>query len=208
MDYDPPSWMIHAQDVGLIGPASLRFHAAHAMGFTESATIHEALTQPTCQAIDLGSGGGLPGLVLAVAYPDSAWALLDARKRSQEHLEDAIASEGVHDRVSVAGGRAEELARQPELREQFTIATARGFAKPGVTAELASGFLAIDGHLVVSEPPEGNDRWPTDHLASLQLEPAQTWTSKEGHYRSFRKVAHLDERYPRRVGIPEKRPLF
>lgn len=206
-----PQWMIHAQDVGLIGPASLRFHHDHAQGFTEAPELKEGASAdgtPNGRSIDLGSGGGLPGLVLAGLWPTSHWLLLDARKRSEEHLEDAIAAEGLKDRVEMVTGRAEDLGRDDSLRELFVFATARGFAKPGITAELAASFLCVGGVLVVSEPPEDIDRWPKDGLTMVGLEPGSSWANDVGHYRSFRKVDPLGERYPRRVGIPEKRPLF
>lgn len=211
-----PTWMIRAQDVGLIGPASLRFHHDHALGFAQDDAVAELLEQQVDDdaaadlggAIDLGSGGGLPGLVLATAFPSSTWTLLDARLRSREHLDQAIDELEVEGRVSMALGRAEEYGRKPESRETFKLATARGFAKPAITAEITTSVLAVGGLLVVSEPPEDVDRWPAAQLEELGLEPANTWETKVGHYRSLVKVAPTPERYPRRVGIPEKRPLF
>ncbi len=203
------NWMEKAQDVGLIGPASLRFHTEHAQGFADSPCVRELLASETCLALDLGSGGGLPGLVLATDFPSSTWRLLDARQRSQEHLSLAIEDETFAGRVSVVGGRGEELGRLADLREQQDLVTARGFAKPAVTAEIGSAFLRVGGVLVVSEPPDGGDaRWPADglNLVSLRLEDA--WNGAEGHYRAFRKTEPLDSRYPRRVGVPEKRLLF
>ncbi len=224
MSQDWPRWMIHAQDVGLIGPASLRFHHEHALGFAAGPGITTLLTggreggsdektvarddSRETRAIDLGSGGGLPGLVLAQSYPSSTWTLLDARKRSQEHLEAAIVQEGLEKRVAMVVGRAETLGREADLREQFDLATARGFAKPGITAELAAGFLTVGGTLVVSEPPEEVERWPAEFLGEVGLEAGATWSTDVGHYRSFHKIEAVSDRYPRRVGIPEKRPLF
>ncbi len=196
------------QDVGLIGPASLLFHHAHAQGFAANEAVAQRL-EAGCRCADLGSGGGLPGLVLAEDFPDTAWTLLDARLRSVDHLRDAVSAMMFDDRVAIGHGRGEELARDVELREQFDVVTARGFSGPSITAEIGSGFLAVGGLLVVSEPPDGGaDRWDEQGLAKVQLRMGQEWETTDGHYRSFDKIAALDHEYPRRNGVPKKRPLW
>jgi 16S rRNA (guanine527-N7)-methyltransferase len=88
----------------------------------------------------------------------------------------------------------------------------RSFGPPAVTAECGAPFLRVGGLLVVSEPPaeEGKaleERWPADGLAPLGLEPAERWT-EPFTYHASRQVTPCPDRYPRRVGIPTKRPLF
>jgi hypothetical protein len=105
------------------------------------------------RALDLGSGGGLPGLVLVSAWPTTDWCLLDANQRRTEFLQEAVDELGLAGRVTVRRGRAEDLAHDPSLRGTFDLVVARSFGKPAVTAECAAGFLAVGGSLVVSEPP-------------------------------------------------------
>ena len=88
---------------------------------------------------------------------------------------------------------------------------------PAVTAECAAPFLVVGGHLVVSEPPGDDDeapggsppspRWPAEGLARVGLAPATAWT-EPFHYRSFVLERPCPEEFPRRDGVPAKRPLF
>lgn len=159
--------------------------------------------------LDLGSGAGLPGLPLALLWPESRWTLVDAGGRRVEFLAAAVDALGIGDRVRVVEGRAEELARREELRGRFDLVVARGFGPPAVTAECGAGFLAVGGRLVVSEPPGGRpDRWPAAGLAALGMEPAATVEAGGASYAVVRQGAPCPDRYPRRVGIPAKRPLF
>ena len=106
-------------------------------------------------------------------------------------------------------GRAEELARRADLRGRFDLVVARGFGPPAVTAECGAGFLVVGGRLVVSEPPGGRpDRWPAEGLAPLGLEPGRRSRRAGASYQVLRQATACPDRYPRRVGIPAKRPLF
>lgn len=134
---------------------------------------------------------------------------MDAGGRRVEFLLEAVATLGLDGRVDVVEGRAEELARRDGLRGRFDLVVARGFGPPAVTAECGCGFLAVGGRLVVSEPPGGRpDRWPAEGLAALGLEPAATVTTGGMSYAVLRQTTACPDRYPRRVGIPSKRPLF
>lgn len=132
--------------------------------------------------------------------------LLDAGKRRCQVLQDGISDAGWEPRVSVICGRAEELARVPDLRGTFDAVVARSFGPPGVTAECASGFLSIGGLLVVSDPPE-SARWPEAGLELLGLR-TEMRVSDPFHFSVFRQVEACPKAYPRRNGVPAKRPLF
>lgn len=162
--------------------------------------------------LDLGSGGGLPGLVLAVDWPQATVALLDAHQRRTTFLTEAASQLGVSTRVVVLEGRAEALGRTDELRGRFLAVAARSFGRPAVTAECAAPFLQPGGTLVVSEPPAPSDdsareRWPASGLQLVGLGPA-TPVEDEFHFVVARQVAPCPDRFPRRVGTPTKRPLF
>ncbi len=184
---------------GLVGPGPLLPHLDHALGFGEAVGA----------CLDLGSGAGLPGLPLAVAWPESRWTLVDAGGRRVEFLAAAVARLGLGDRVVVVAGRAEELARRRDLRGGFDLVVARGFGPPAVTAECGAGFLAVGGRLVVSEPPGGRaGRWPAVGLAMLGMDPAEVVEGGGASYVVVRQATACPDRYPRRVGAPSKRPLF
>jgi 16S rRNA (guanine527-N7)-methyltransferase len=106
-------------------------------------------------------------------------------------------------------GRAEEIARDPELSEAFDLVTARSFGPPAVTAECAAAFLKLGGVLIVSEPPEddGTERWRADILAELGLVP-QGRVRHGAAFQVLLKTKPTPSKFPRGVGIPGKSPLF
>jgi 16S rRNA (guanine527-N7)-methyltransferase len=202
--------LAEGQEHGFIGPADLDAHVAHAEGF--GLAVERTGLVPD-RAVDLGSGGGLPALVLAERWPASEWLLVEAHGRRAHHLERAIGELGWQDRVVVGHGRAETFAHDPQHRASADVVTARGFGPPPVTAECGAGFLAVGGRLVVSEPPGSNDegsRWPAEGPAVLGLEvslPVEE-VGGIGHYRVLRQATSCPDTFPRRVGVPAKRPLF
>ena len=194
--------------LGFLGPGDLSAHVRHAMGFVRAYEALEGRAAPRC--CDLGAGGGVPGLVLADTWPETAVVLLEASRRRCEFLRDAVAALGWDGRVTVVEGRAEVLARTGELDGGFELVTSRSFGPPAATAECAARLLAPGGLLVVSEPPEPGtsiERWPPGGLADLGLGPAVR-ASTEPHLVAIRRVAPCPERFPRRDGVPLKRPLF
>jgi 16S rRNA (guanine527-N7)-methyltransferase len=179
---------------------------------------------PVGMVLDLGAGGGLPGLVLAELWPVAQFVLLDANRRRTDFLRDTVATLGWLDRVGVVCERAEIAGRDPELRSRFDLVIARGFGPPATTAECAAPFLTAGGYLAVSEPPvpvagtlsedadgvkeaKGAGRWPDDGCAQLGLRPLPR---AEGPValQVLRQTGPCPDRYPRRNGIPGKRPLF
>lgn len=161
------------------------------------------------RCLDLGSGGGIPGLVLACVDAGLTAVLLDARRRCCRFLREAAADLGLEERVVVVEERAETAARRPDLRGQVDAVVARSFGPPAVTAECAAGFLRLGGCLVVSEPPDaaGPARWPATGLDTLGFSPPARCGGSEASFARLEKQRD-DERWPRRVGIPAKRPLW
>lgn len=161
--------------------------------------------------LDLGSGGGVPGLVLAAGSPGLKMVLLDARGRRCRFLRRAVEGLGLSGRVSVVESRAESAARLADLREAMDAVVARSFGPPAVTAESATGFLRLGGRLVVSEPPEeeagGVTRWSEEGLDALGLGPPVVCARPDASFVWFEK-RRSDDRWPRRSGIPSKRPLW
>jgi len=160
--------------------------------------------------LDLGSGAGVPGVILIALWPAATGVLLEARKRRCSFLEAAVSGLGLSDRASVACGRAEELARQRDFRGAFDLVVARGFGPPAATAECAVGFMGAGGRLVVSEPPGEADpkRWPAAGLAELGLLGPELRREEEAGIALFTAPEPAGERWPRRVGVPGRRPLW
>ncbi len=197
-----------AQEIGAIGPAPVEEHVAHAAAFVEAAA---GLIPEDGTVLDLGTGGGLPGLVVAQRMTRATVTLLDGRTQRAQLLSRFVDELGWAHRVRVVAARAEEAGRDVHFRGQFDLVVARGFGRPGVTAECAAPFLRPGGWLVVSEPPaDGSgdaERWPAAGCLLVGLAPRRT-LALPWSFALLEQVTPCPERYPRRVGIPGKRPLF
>jgi 16S rRNA (guanine527-N7)-methyltransferase len=196
-----------ARDRGFLGPGPVDAHFVHARGFIEVA--ESAGANPEL-VVDLGTGGGVPGLVLAQAWPEARVVLVEAMARRATHLREAVTRLGWGQRVQVDERRAELVARDPDFRERVDVVTARGFSAPAVTAEIAAGLAAQGSIVVVSEPPSREpDRWPSTGLAKLGFDGPEWRESVAGaHYVVLRKRRSTPASVPRSVGKPGKRPLW
>lgn len=191
-----------AKEEGALGPSPVDEHLKHALAWAE------ILPEPK-RFVDLGSGAGVPGLILAMLFPDSEAVLIDARRRRSANLEISVHTLGLTERVSVLCARAEEAGRDPELRGGFDLVVARSFGSPAITAECAAPFLAVGGSLSVSEPPSAReDRWQVEGLKALGLTRPDLHRVGEAGFMVSRLEELCPERYPRRNGMPEKRPLW
>jgi 16S rRNA (guanine527-N7)-methyltransferase len=200
-----------SRQLGFLGPGPIDVHIDHARAFAVAA----GLDRDPVRALDLGAGGGLPGLVLAYStWPTTRWVFLDGMERRTAFLRRAVADLGLEDRVEVVTERAETYGRRIDARGAFDLVVARSFGPPAAVAECAAPLLGPGGLLVVSEPPHGSteDRWPADGLALLGLgaaEPVEVDGGPEAvHLVRIRSDRPCGDRHPRRVGIPAKRPLF
>lgn len=204
-----------ARELGFLGPGPVSDQIARSVAFAAAAG-----TPPEGPAMDLGSGGGLPGLVLALVWPGSNWLLIDSNQRRALWLRESISALGVAERVEVVCERAELVARSTR-RHQARLVTARSFGPPAATAECAAGLLSLGACLLVADPPAVADRpggtqqpvrWPQDGLSRLGLElgPGEVVATVAGPV-SFSRIFAVSvcaELYPRRVGVPFKRPIF
>jgi 16S rRNA (guanine527-N7)-methyltransferase len=191
-----------ARTRGFLGPGPVEAHLDHATALAE-------LAGPTPGTfLDLGAGGGVPGLVLAELWSGAGGVLLESRPRRCAFLEEVLEVLGLAGRLLVACGRAEDLARDPGHRASVELVVARGFGPPAVTAECAVGFLRPGGRLVVSEPPgSATERWPEPGLDQLGLAGPEIRRAGDVTAAILTLVAS-DERWPRRSGIPAKRRLW
>jgi 16S rRNA (guanine527-N7)-methyltransferase len=204
---------VDAQRIGLLGPGPVDQHLDQALAFGA------AVPHVPVRFADLGSGAGIPGLVLAaLVWPDARAILVESQARRIQHLRRAVEVLGIGDRVEVYPGRAEDAGRR-EHRETCDVVVARAFGPPAVVAECAVALLGPAGSLYVSEPPATNaDRWPAARLAELGFAPAQILLGAavpddEGAEHLVR-VAHLRrtgplaDRWPRTASALQKRPLW
>jgi 16S rRNA (guanine527-N7)-methyltransferase len=194
-------------ELGFLGSMPIHDQIDHALGFAVAA--ESALGRSPTSVADLGSGGGVPGLILVACWPTARFVLLDSNERRTEFLSEATTELKGFESVEVIRSRAEETGRSELFRQQFDLVTSRTFGAPAVTAECGAALLTIGGVMVVSEPPGGEDRWPADGLLTLGLVPSEhTRFEDRFGYQVLRKQEPTPDRYPRRTGVPAKRPLF
>jgi 16S rRNA (guanine527-N7)-methyltransferase len=165
------------------------------------------------RALDLGSGGGVPGIVLAIARPTTTWSLVDAARRKAEVLAAFIEALGLPN-VDVLAERAETLGRDAAHRASYDLVAARACAPLPVLAEYALPLLRPGGLLVAWKGRPDPDELLAGRAASVLLggdEPVEhaTGIAALGDHRFIvvRKVSATHERYPRRPGEPGRRPL-
>ena len=195
--------LAEAQDLGFLGPGPVEAHRAHAAAF-----VAPLADRPPGLGVDLGSGGGIPALVVATALPAWRWELVETGARRAAFLERAVQALDLVDRVRVRQLRAEDLGRTAGERARADAVTARSFGPPAVTAECAAPLLRPGGALVVSEPPGGrSDRWDEARLADLGLGVAEQRPGPPALVVLAQRTA-CPARYPRKAGLPAKRPLW
>ncbi len=160
---------------------------------------------------DIGSGAGLPGLVLAAALPDADISLIESNGRKAAFLSHAAAVCGVAN-ISVVGQRA-ELWRAGF--ERSGVVTARALAPLPVVAEYAAPLLAVGGTLVVWRGARDEEQEQAAKRAAAELglvvrDPLQAQPypqAQDRHLHLMLKVSPTPDRFPRRPGIAAKRPL-
>lgn len=199
-----------ARTLGFLGPGPVEAHLEHAAAF---AALLEADVEDG-PYLDLGSGGGVPGLVLCCLLPRTRWVLLDAMAKRTSFLQDAVDRLGVESRVEVVRARAEEAGRDRARRGRHAVVVARSFGAPAVLAECAAPLLVTGGLVVVSEPPAVGPqrqprpgRWPAEGLDTLGL-ALDRWVPGPPALVRLRSVEPCPARYPRPVGVPAKNPIW
>ena len=203
------SWLVRELEEsrrrGYLGSGPIEAQIQHSLGYVAAWETQRA--EDPLRVLDLGSGGGVPGLVLATHWR-SQLVLLDSMIRRTSFLEDVVRRNHL-DMVTVVTGRAENLARDVTHSGGYDLVVARSFGPPSVVVECATGFLALGGLLIVSEPPHGDSesRWPASHISTLGFVSRGTF---QGQHRFvvLERVFDVDARYPRRSGLPSKSPLF
>jgi 16S rRNA (guanine527-N7)-methyltransferase len=166
-------------------------------------------------AIDLGTGGGVPGIPLAIARPEVHWTLVDSVRKKGEVLREMLDQLGLAS-VTVLTERAEVLGRAAQHRERHQLVAARACAPLPVLAELAMPLLAVGGTLLAWKGPlaAGDDELERGAAALRAVgggAPALSLagpTALGGHtFVVVGKERPTLARYPRRPGEPSRRPL-
>jgi 16S rRNA (guanine527-N7)-methyltransferase len=164
------------------------------------------------RALDLGTGGGVPGLVLAMARPGVRWTLVDSVRKKADAVRGFAQALSLD--LTVVAERAEILGRQPAHRGAYDLVVARACAPLPVLAEYALPILAVGGTLLAWKGPIAADELRDGAAAAALLGGAPPESRPVGvrslgahRFVTVRKTAPTSDRFPRRPGEPARRPL-
>jgi len=167
------------------------------------------------RVVDLGSGGGVPAIPLALARPDVSWVLVDSVRKKSTILAEFAVALGLRN-VSVVADRAEALGRHPAHREGCALVTARACAPLPVLVELALPLARVGGRLLAWKGPlrDGDEELRRGRAAIGQVGGGNLavlpvgFEALGGHtFVVVEKQRPTPARFPRRPGEPSRRPL-
>ena len=161
--------------------------------------------------VDIGSGAGLPGLPIKIARPDLRVTLIEADQAKAAFLVHACAAL-VLDQIEVVARRAEDAGQDPALREAFDVAVARALAPLPVLAELCLPLVRVGGRLLAQKTETEEVAGASTAIGLLGGELANVVRTPSlaraaGTIVVIDKVRPTPARYPRRSGVPARRPL-
>jgi 16S rRNA (guanine527-N7)-methyltransferase len=184
--------------------------------FLDSLTILKAIDIDTKEisAIDIGTGAGFPGIPLKILRPEISLSLLDSSKKRIEflkYLSKSLKLKG----LEIIWGRAEDYGKRKEYREKYDIVLARALARLNVLVELGIPFLKIKGLFIIQKGQKLKEELEEARKAieilggelkgiiSLRL----PFSRKSRKLVIVEKILETSDRFPRRSGIPQKRPI-
>lgn len=165
------------------------------------------------KVVDLGSGGGLPGLPLKICRPGIEIYLLDANRKKAGFLHEVKETLDLEE-THILCGRAEEYGQHKDHRESYDLVLSKAVAETAVLAELALPLLKTGGRALLYKGPKGIEEAKAAGKAinTCGGEMAEKWAYnlKSGEKRllyEITKISTTPPGYPRRAGVPERRPI-
>jgi len=164
--------------------------------------------------LDIGSGAGFPGLPLKILAPDIRMTLIDSTRKKVGFLRHMIDILELED-VEAIHTRAEELGHMPHHREQYDIVVARAVAHLPILCEYCLPLCRVGGRMIAlkgreahEEAEESQEAFDALGGALVEVKPVTLLDMGSGHHLiAIDKVASTPDKYPRRPGMPSKRPL-
>lgn len=176
--------------------------------------IKSGVIKDNMSLIDVGTGAGFPGIPLKIIMPSLKVVLLDALNKRVNFLNSVINEIGLKD-ISVVHGRAEDFAKNKNYREKFDIATARAVANMMVLSEYCIPFVKIGGYFVAMKGPAANEEVSLSSNAIGTLggkfrgivETVIPGEELNHKIVIVEKINNTHEKYPRKAGVVEKKPI-
>ena len=164
--------------------------------------------------LDLGTGAGFPGIPLKILYPETEFVLMDSLQKRIGFLQEVIGQLGLK-KITAVHGRAEEMARNDQYREQFSVCTSRAVANTSTLLEYCIPFVKVGGCFLAyksgkfREEIQGAQK--TMHLLQTAIASEKNFlladTDMERTLVLFKKVGKTAKKYPRKAGMPSRQPL-
>jgi 16S rRNA (guanine527-N7)-methyltransferase len=181
--------------------------------FLDSLWCSKVIEKECIRVLDLGSGAGFPGLPLKICFPELEMTLLEAQKKRCLFLNEVVVVLKLKE-IAVVNGRAEDLGHEVQYREKFDGVVVRAVASLATLAELALPLLKSGGQLIAMKSKEIQQELDESHEALLilggKIAEVVTYRVDGEAERSLviiKKIAPTPDKYPRRSGIPARRPL-
>ena len=170
-----------AQRIGALSNAPVAEIIKHAKWFAE-AIPHSART-----AVDLGSGAGVPGLIVALFCPQISLQLVDRRVGRTDVLVRAVHALNLTDKVTVKCSEISTMTKDSTWAKHFDVAMSRGLGPPIQTLNLSRDLVKPGVVIIISEPPPGSDsRWDEQQVRALGLEgPSRIGSVAMFHVKQF-----------------------
>lgn len=164
--------------------------------------------------IDVGSGAGMPGIPIKIVLPDAKVTLLEATAKKTQFLKYVIEKLGLRD-IEAIKGRAEELAHQRQFREQYDIVLSRAVAALPVAVELSLPFCIQGGRFIAQKKGDIEQEIRQSATAIVEMggelrdvKQVEIMGLNDGRKLVvIEKVKPTPDKYPRRPGMPAKRPI-
>jgi len=179
----------------------------------DSLKIRDVLDLTGEKLVDIGSGAGFPGMIIAIACPQVDITLVESDRKKSQFLKD-VARELELTNVKVICARVEELGQDSRYRSNFSLCSSRAVASMNILLEYGLPLLSPGGRLLLWKGRNYQQEidQAQNALAILGglLKEVYRYTLMEERDRAIvivRKEKPTPEKYPRRVGIPAKRPL-
>ena len=168
------------------------------------------------RVIDIGTGAGFPGLVLKIIYPNLRLTLLDSVKKKVNFLRQAAYQLDLDlDTIEFIHGRAEDLGRNRQHREQYDYAIARAVAYLNILSEYALPFVKVGGQFIAQKGENAKKEVVDSQVAleklggeTVNLAPVDLPYNDDDRYLIvIEKIMATTSQYPRQAGTPKKKPL-